>query len=145
MKLDRGDIDRLPPGRHTEKATPGLVLTVRLRARSITAAFWSFRYRGSDGKWHEIGLGSRWTTKQDSARKKAQALRKQIAKGLAPVVPVQEPFWPPSSRAMAKHFGRSAETMNRPMRKLEADQKVQRRIRVTGRDGKTYPRLRSSR
>ena len=43
------------------------------------------------------------------------------------------------NRATAKKIGVSAETMNRTMRELRAEGKVERTRRVTGRDGKTYP------
>jgi DNA-binding HxlR family transcriptional regulator len=72
-------------------------------------------------------------------RRRPGAVSAQVDKGREPVVPAREPMWPKSSRAIAKEMKISPETMDRTLRRLEADGEIERRIRVTGRDGKSYP------
>jgi hypothetical protein len=148
VTLHLDEVHKLPVGRHVDKRTSGLVLTVRERPglvhvargseRTYTGRYWSFRYRTPEGKWREIGLGSAYAISLKNVRPIARELREQIDKGRAPVVrPIESP-WPKSNRALAKEIGVSAETVNRARRMAEADGK-EPRTRVTGRDGKTYP------
>ena len=105
MRID--EVHELPPGRHADKKTPGLTLTVRERPGTVSVGpggkespyagrYWSFRYRTPDGKWREIGLGSAYAISLINVRPIAQALREQVDKGRAPVVPAREALWPMS-------------------------------------------------
>jgi integrase len=75
----------LPPGDHTDPATPGLQLRVRAK-RGDSSRTWLLRYRWRD-EWVRIVIGhykDRGGTSLAEAREKALAMRKQIEDGIDP-------------------------------------------------------------
>ena len=72
----------LPPGDHTDPATPGLQLRVRAR-RDDFSRTWLLRYRWRD-EWVRIVIGHAPATTLAEAREKAIAMRKQIEDGIDP-------------------------------------------------------------
>lgn len=108
MRLDR-DLHKLSPGRHPDKEVPGLILTVRLRpGLSMTSRYWSLRYRGKDGKWHEAGLGAAHSVSLEEARSRAR----RITRSADPVAQARSlrAATPPKADGVTRRIGRDGKT-----------------------------------
>ena len=73
----------LPPGDHTDPATPGLQLRVREKHGGDASRTWLFRYRWRD-EWVRIVIGHARTMALSEARADALELRKAIDAGIDP-------------------------------------------------------------
>src|SRR5262245_44511257 len=72
----------LPPGDHTDPATPGLQLRVRTKV-SGSSRTWLLRYTWRD-EWVRIVIGHYPAMSLVQARERAQELRKAIDDGIDP-------------------------------------------------------------
>ncbi|MDB5392906.1 MAG: putative prophage integrase, partial [Rhodospirillales bacterium] len=75
-------VGTLPPGDHTDPATPGLQLRVRAKAHGASRT-WLLRYRWRE-EWVRIVLGHAPGMSLAEARQRAQELRKAIDDGIDP-------------------------------------------------------------